>query len=106
MEAVGASEEFGRGFEGGMRRDEAAEGGGRTTPFPGLGGGAAGLLKVGGLRRGGLPDLLDCRGGGGGGIGTGVIFVVSTTVSASVVSDVFSSTLSSKFSMQGVMIAI
>ena len=57
IEEVGAIDAFGRTFVGGTRREAAAEGGGRRTPFPGRGG-ADILPNVAGFRRGGLEDLI------------------------------------------------
>jgi len=64
IEEVGAREAFGRTLVAGTRRDAAAEGGGRTKPLPGRGGGAR-LLADDGFRRGGLDGLFSFGGGGG-----------------------------------------
>lgn len=61
IDEVGAMEEFERTLVVGTRREDAAEGGGRSAPFPGRGG--AGMLpNVGGLRRGGLRGLVTVGG--------------------------------------------
>lgn len=56
IDEVGAIEVFGYAFCGGILKDEALEGGGRTKPLPGRGG--AGINpKAAGFNRGGLEDL-------------------------------------------------
>ncbi len=65
MEEVGAMEEFERTLVGGTRREDAAEGGGRSAPFPGRGG-ASMLPNVGGLRRGGLGGIVTVGGASAG----------------------------------------
>jgi hypothetical protein len=63
MEDVGARDAFGRGLVTGTRNEAAADGGGRTKPWPGRGGAERALI-LGGFKRGGLAGL-DSRSGGG-----------------------------------------
>jgi hypothetical protein len=84
IEDVGAKAAFGTGFVAGTRREEAADGGGRTAPLPGRGG-AASPPTEGGLSPGGLDDRLGLGGCDIIDFGGGSIAVASLEISGGLI---------------------